>query len=71
MDNIVNQCIDVCIEEFHKETNKDKLETNVLDPIIKYIGNRLWPYIFYLMVFIITLLVLLVYILYTVRKKNL
>ena len=69
MDNIVNQCIDICIEEFNKDTNKYKLETNVLDPIIKYIGNRLWPYIFYLMVFIMTLLILLVYILYTVRKK--
>lgn len=70
MDTIVNQCIDLCIEEFNKNENKEKLENEILDPVIKYIGNRLWPYILYLMIFIFILLTLLVYILYIVRKKN-
>ena len=71
MDKIVDQSIDICIEEFQKEKNKKKLENDVLNPIIKYIGERLWPYIMYTIIFISSLLLLLFYIVYILRKTNL
>ena len=69
MDKIINQGIDLCIVEFQKQSNKDKLENDILDPIIKYIGERLWPYIMYSIVFICCLIIILFYIMYTIHKK--
>ena len=69
MDKIINQGIDLCIEEFKKQSNKDKLESDILDPIIKYIGERLWPYIIYSIVFILCLIIILFYTIYIIHKR--
>lgn len=69
MERIIDQGIDICVEEFQKEANRKKLEENLLDPVIKYIGEQLWPYIMYSIIFISILLLLLFYTLYTVHKK--
>ena len=68
MDKIIDQGIDICVEEFQKETNQTKVKENILDPIIKYIGEQLWPYIMYSIIFISILLLLLFYIIYRVHK---
>ena len=70
MDKIIDQGIDICIEEFQKGHNRHKLEKDILDPIIKYIGERLWPYIIYSVIFISFLLILLFYIIYMIKKKT-
>ena len=69
MDKIINQGIDICIEEFQKQQNKDKLESDILDPIIKYIGERLWPYIMYSIIFIFCFCIILFYTIYIVHKR--
>lgn len=69
MDKIINQGIDICIEEFQKKNNRDKLEYDILDPIVKYIGERLWPYIMYSIVFICCLIIILFYTIYIIHKK--
>ena len=69
MEKLIDQGIDICLEEFKKETNKKKVEEEILDPIIKYIGEQLWPYIMYSVIFISIVLLLFVYTLYTVHKK--
>ena len=70
MEKIIDQGIDICIEEFQKEQNKQKFENDILNPIIKYIGERLWPYIMYSVIFISILLLLLFYIIFIIRKNN-
>ena len=70
MDKIVNQGIEICIEEFQKKENKDKFEQEILDPIIKYMGERLWPYIMYSIVFVCILLVSIFSLLYTANKRS-
>jgi len=70
MERIIDQGIDICIDEFKKESNQRKVQDNILDPVIKYIGGRLWPYIMYSIIFISTLLLLLFYIIYIVHKKD-
>jgi len=69
MDKIINQGISICIEEFQKQKNREKLENDILDPVIKYIGERLWPYIMYSIIFLCTLILILFYIIYTIHKK--
>ena len=69
MDKIINQGINICIEEFQKQDNREKLESDILDPIIKYIGERLWPYIMYSIIFLSTLIIILLYTMYIIQKK--
>ena len=70
MDKIIDQGIDICIEEFKKEQNRHKFENDILNPITKYIGDRLWPYIMYSIIFICLLLLLLFYIIFMIKKTN-
>lgn len=71
MDVIASQSIDMCITEFEKEQNQAKLKKHVLDPVIKYIGKEIWPYIIITTVLLVFLFVLLIVILYYIIKvKN-
>ena len=69
MESIIDQGIEICKEEFNKDKNKKVMEEDILDPIIKYIGNKLWPYIMYLLIFTIFILIILCYIIYIVNKR--
>jgi hypothetical protein len=71
MEKIIDQGIDICLEEFQKDANKKRVQENLLDPVIKYIGEQLWPYIMYSIIFISLLLLLLFYIIYIVHTKQL
>ena len=43
--NITTQLIDKLITEFKKKDNVDKVKKLVIDPLIKYSIERLYPYI--------------------------
>ena len=43
--NIGCELLEKCIIQFKKKENLDKIHTNVLDPLIDYILQRLYPYI--------------------------
>jgi hypothetical protein len=58
------ELLEKCIIEFKKKENIDKIHTNVLDPLIDYILQRLYPYI--LITCVMFLLMLLFLILVTV-----
>lgn len=71
MDEIASQSIDMCISEFEKEQNQVKLKKHILNPIIKYIGKEIWPYIIITTVLLVFLFILLIVILYYIIKvKN-
>jgi len=55
------ELLEKCILEVKKEENMGKIQTNVLDPLIDYILERLYPY--FLVTSIIFLLILLMIIL--------
>ena len=61
---IGNELLEKCIIEIKKQENMDKLHTNILDPLIDYILQRLYPYI--LITCVMFLLMLLFLILVTV-----
>ena len=71
MDEICSQTIDILINEFEKDENQQKLKKKVLNPIIKYIGKEIWPYFMISSIFLITLIVILIVITYTlIRTKK-
>lgn len=70
MEKLAAQAADIVLREMLKDENKDKLEKHVLDPSVKYIGERLWPYIIVLTFFLTSLLLMTAYIVYTTRKLH-
>lgn len=43
--NLINQLLDYGIIQFEKIENQDRIKTKILDPIIEYIGKKLYPYV--------------------------
>ena len=71
MEEIASQSIDICIAEFEKETNQDKFKQHILNPIIRYIGKEIWPYVIVSTIALVFLILLLIVILYYIIKvKN-
>lgn len=69
MECVLNDFIDMINDEFKKDDNR--LKEKVLDPIVKYLGKQLLPYVFISVVFLSILIILLVYIaLLTHKIKN-
>ena len=42
---VVSELIDKCIVEFKKEENMDRINKNVIDPLIYHLLKKLSPYI--------------------------
>jgi hypothetical protein len=68
MEKLTKQAAEMIIKELMKDENKRKLESHVLDPSAKYIGERIWPYIFAFAIFLSTILMMSTYIIYTTQK---
>lgn len=65
---LTKDLIDIIVKEFKKKENKHKITTNIIDPVIKEVLNKFYPYFgLYLLVQILTI-VLLVYIVLNVKK---
>jgi len=63
-DAIIKECIDLIINEYQKEGNRRKIELNVLDPIVNYIGQQLWPYILTVSIMMFIVFILVFYLVY-------
>jgi hypothetical protein len=57
---IGNELLEKCILEIKKQENMEKLHTNVMDPLIDYILQRLYPYIMVTCIMFILMLIFLV-----------
>lgn len=58
------------VVEINKEENRKKIETNFVDPLVCYILDKIYPYIFATGVVFVLLLILATLILYLLIKKN-
>lgn len=45
LNNLVNQILDYTITQFEIKENQDKIKIKILDPIIEYLGKKLYPYV--------------------------
>lgn len=70
LEKFSNEIIQKAINEFNKEENQAKLKTNIIDPIVYYILDRLSPYILVASsVFILTFLIAVVILFMMIRNS--
>jgi len=68
---ITNEIINKLIIEFKKQENQELLMTNIIDPTIYHILNRLYPYIFFTSaIFILILLIAIIILFLIIRDKS-
>jgi len=63
-----NDLIEKVINEFKKNENQEKLKTQIIDPMICYILDKLYPYIFISSIVFILLLLISLSILFLIIK---
>jgi len=63
---LIKEAVDICIVEIHRKETKDK----VLDPVIDCILEKIHPYILGLCVFLVTLVLLILSILFLIIFKT-
>ncbi len=67
---LTNDIIHIVLEECKKEDNKEQIKTYIIDPLICYILDRIYPYIFITATIFILILLLVVASLFFIIKKN-
>ena len=68
MDNILKQASEKFVQMLREEENMRKLECEVLDPLVKYMGKRLWPYILSFSVILALFFIILVYLIHNIMR---
>lgn len=66
---LINEFIDVCVIECQNETNRKKIEDSVLSPTIDFIIDKIKPYIIGTTVFLITMIILIMSIIFLIIFK--
>ncbi len=57
---IGNELLEKCIIEVKKKENMDKIQNNLMDPLIDYIIRRLYPYLLVSSIIFILILIFLI-----------
>lgn len=70
MEKLCKQAAEKFVDELKKEENREKIETEVLDPVIKYIGQRLYPYVVTVSLMLCVTLLLLTYVIVCLRFRG-
>lgn len=70
MTKIVNQILDKLINTVNDKYYKSKLETELLDPIVSYIGKKLYPVIITMTVFLLLMILTMLYTIYMIKRIN-
>ena len=67
--SLTKQLLDQVLLEIKKEENKNRIKTEVLDPIINYSVGQIYPYmIMTVAIFILTFLLALIILIVLIRK---
>ena len=70
MEKLCRQATDVFIKEIKKDDVQCKIQDEVLDPIVKYIGNKLYPYIIGATIVLCLFSLILLYSVFLIYKIN-
>lgn len=68
---ITSELIQQMVEEFKKDENQEQVKINILDPILCYTLDRLYPYIFITCAIFIIILLITLSILFLIVKSHL
>ena len=70
MEQIINQVLCACVTELKKPETDDMLKRDMIDPIVDYIGQRIWPYVLFAGVMFVLLILTVVLMSYKVSRIN-
>lgn len=70
MDKVLNQAVRACLDEINKPDTNKMLKDEFMNPIVNYIGQRIWPYIMVACVFFTILCFVLVSVIYMIYKQS-
>jgi hypothetical protein len=68
LNNLINQILDYTISQFELKENQDKIKVKILDPIIEYLGKKLYPYILITCICLLVLLIIF-FVLFILKSK--
>ena len=72
MDKLCKQVTEKIVEELATDENNIRIKTCILDPAVRYIGDRLYPYVLTASVMVVFMLVVMGYlVLLSLRLQNL
>ena len=57
--NVVSSFTCACIDTMNRDDNQDKLKINVIDPLVKYMGKQIWPYVLFASILFTTITIAL------------
>lgn len=57
---LVTECLEICINELNNKKNRERIESEIITPLIDYILLRIKPYIIGTTVFFITITLLII-----------
>ena len=66
---LIRDLLDSFSKELKKRETKDKIMTNLIDPIVSEFIGRYAIYIYCFIITQLTIIILLIYIIYNVKKK--
>ena len=70
IDKLTKQLIDKIIIEFKKEENKDKINNELFNPVLKIFTNRIYPYISLLfIIYSLNLIIIIAILIIVIVKK--
>ena len=72
LSKLTKEVLDKCIIELQKDENKENIESYIINPLIKSISNKLYPYLIsiFIMYILILILVITILIFLIMKKKN-
>lgn len=68
--NLTNELFIQFLEFYNKEENQQKLKNSIIDPILKYISKKAYPYFLLLIVLLIIMNISLIIIFFKIYKKT-
>ena len=45
--NVISSFTCTCIDNIKKDDNQQKIKNEIIDPLVKYMGKQIWPYILF------------------------
>ena len=67
--DLTNELVTMCMEEVNTPENQEKIQQNIVDPIIRYILHKIQPYLIATALVFVFLIVLLIVIIVVVSRK--
>ena len=68
--NLTNEILDKSISEIKKDDNMNKIQKNIIDPLINYTFKKVYPYITTVFILLILIFLIIIAILLLIIRNN-